>query len=195
MSKIIARIVSMLLSPPIILFPAPFVLVFRKTHDFMTALRWTAISDVFLFIMIVFVMYGTYEGFFSNFDVSDKKERPGLFLGGTIVTLLYFISLVFLNAPKILIILVVGILFGIIVIGVLSNWFKTSIHTATISAFSLSLVILYGLNYLPALFLIPLMAWSRIKTKKHTPSEVLVGGIVGIVSAIIIYIIGKSFGL
>lgn len=193
MSKNIARIVSILLSPPIILLPAPFILVFKKTHDLMTSLKWTGLSDVFLFAMITFVIFGTYKGFFSNFDVSIRTERPKLFLAGAIVGILYLSTLILLNAPRVLTILVLGILLGVIIIGILSRWFKTSIHTATISSFSLSMVILFGINYLPVFLLIPLVAWARVKLKKHTPAEVLVGGFLGLTLTIIVYIAGKNF--
>lgn len=193
MSKNIARIVSILLSPPIILLPAPFILVFKKTHDLMTSLKWTGLSDVFLLAMITFVIFGTYKGFFSNFDVSIRTERPKLFLAGAIVGILYLSTLTLLSAPRVLTILVLGILLGVIIIGILSRWFKTSIHTATISSFSLSMVILFGINYLPVFLLIPLVAWARVKLKKHTPAEVLVGGFLGLTLTIIVYIAGKNF--
>ncbi len=193
MSKNIARIVSILLSPPIILLPAPFILVFKKTHDPMTSLKWTGLSDVFLLAMITFVIFGTYKGFFSNFDVSIRKERPKLFLVGAIVGILYLSTLTLLSAPRVLTILVLGILLGVIIIGILSRWFKTSIHTATISSFSLSMVILFGISYLPVFLLIPLVAWARVKLKKHTPAEVLVGGLLGLTLTIIVYIAGKNF--
>lgn len=193
MSKNIARIVSILLSPPIILLPTPFILVFKKTHDAMISLKWSAFSGIFLFAMIAFVIFGMYEGIFSNFDVSIRKERPKLFLAGAIVGILYLLTLILLSGPRVLFILVLGILLGVIIIGILSRWLKTSIHTASISAFSLSVVILFGVNYIPMLFLIPLMAWSRIEIKKHTPSEVFVGGFLGIFLTIIVYIAGKNF--
>ena len=193
MSKNIARIVSILLSPPIILFPAPFILVFKKTNDLMISLKWSAFSGIFIFAMIAFVMFGIYKGYFSNFDVSSRKERSKLFFAGAIIGILYLLTIILLNAPRVLIILVLGILLGVVVIGILSRWFKASIHTAAISAFSLSLVILFGLNYLPVFFLIPLMAWSRIETKKHTPSEVFVGGFLGLLLTIIVYIVGINF--
>lgn len=193
MSKVIARVVSILLSPPIILLPAPFILVFKKTHDLMISLKWSAFSGIFLFAMIVFVIFGIYKGFFSNFDVSNREERPRLFLVGGIVGILYLFTLTLLNGPRVLFILVLGILLGVVIIGILSRRFKASIHTASISAFSLSMVILFGLNYIPMLFLIPLMAWARVKLNKHTPAEVLVGGFLGLTLTIIVYIAGKNF--
>lgn len=193
MSKDIAGIVSVLFSPPIILLPTPFILVYKMTHDLIISLKWTAISDIFLFAMIVFVMFGIYKGFFSNFDVSIRKERPRLFLVGAIVGILYLFTLIFLSGPKVLFILVLGILLGVVIIGTISRRFKASIHTASISAFSLSVVILFGINYIPMLSLIPLMAWARVKLNKHTPAEVLVGGFLGIFLTIIVYITGKNF--
>ena len=130
-------------------------------------------------------------GFFSDYDVSKKEERPKLFAFGGIITFLYLGSLILLNGPKILYFLIFGIILGVLVISVVNNWIKVSIHTATVSAFTLSLVILFGYNFLPILILIPVMAWARVKIKKHTILEAISGGFLGIILTIIVYTIGR----
>src|SRR3989344_2288213 len=84
-----------------------------------------------------------------------------------------------------------GIILGIFTISLVNNWIKASIHTATVSAFTLSLVILFGYMFIPILLLIPAMAWARVKIKKHTPQEAIVGGFLGTVLTIIVYTIGR----
>jgi len=76
-----------------------------------------------------------------------------------------------------------------------NRWIKVSIHTATVSAFGIFLAILYQGWFSLVLFLIPLMAWSRVKIKKHTPVEAVAGGFLGAFITIIVFILVKFFQL
>ena len=191
MLKNLARLISFLSSPFVLLLPTPFILVFKETGNITYSLKWTFFSYIFLFSVVVFVLLGMLVGFFSDYDVSKKEERPKLFAFGGIVTFLYFGSLIILNGPKVLYLVVFGIILGVFTISIVNNWIKASIHTATVCAFTLSLVILFGYVFIPALLLIPAMAWARVKIKKHTLQEALVGGFLGLILTIIVYIIGR----
>lgn len=191
MLKNLARLISFLSSPFVLLLPTPFILVFKETGSIFYSLKWTFFSYIFLFSVVFFVLLGMLLGFFSDYDVSKKEERPKLFAFFGIITFLYLGSLVLLNGPKVLYLVVFGIILGVLVISIVNNWIKASIHTATVCAFTLSLVILFGNMFIPALLLIPAMAWARVKIRKHTPREVIVGGFLGVILTIIVYIIGR----
>ncbi|OGH37496.1 MAG: hypothetical protein A3B44_02795 [Candidatus Levybacteria bacterium RIFCSPLOWO2_01_FULL_38_21] len=191
MVKNLARFISFSSSPFILLLPTPFILVYKETENIFYSLKWALFSYIFLFSVVFFVLLGMLIGFFSDYDVSKKEERPKLFAFGGIITFLYLGSLILLNGPKILYFLIFGIILGVLVISVVNNWIKVSIHTATVSAFTLSLVILFGYNFLPILILIPVMAWARVKIKKHTILEAISGGFLGIILTIIVYTIGR----
>ena len=191
MLKNLARIISFLSSPFVLFLLTPFILVFKETGNIFYSLKWTFFSSIFLFSVAFFVLLGMLIGFFSDYDVSKKEERPKLFAFGGIVAFLYFGSLILLSGPKVLYLVIFGIILGVFVISIVNNWIKASIHTATICAFTLSLVILFGFMFIPALLLIPVMAWARVKIKKHTPQETLVGGFLGIVLTIIVYGVGR----
>jgi len=193
MSKFIAKIISFFSSPLIILLPAPYILVDRVSNNDLYALKWALFSNIFLFSVVAFVMAGTFLGIFSDFDVSKKEQRPILFFFSGLVTFFYLASLFILNGPKILFVAIFAIFLGILVLGFANQWLKVSIHTATVSAFSISLAILYGGWFIFSLFLIPIMAWSRIKIKKHTLAEATIGGFLGAVITIIVYAVAKIY--
>src|SRR4030042_3554879 len=132
MSKNIARLISLLSSPLIILLPTPYILVYKVSNNYLYALKWTIFSYVFIFSVVIFVLLGTLFGLFSDWDVSKKEERPPLFAFGAIVTFFYLACLFILNGPKILYIAVSGIIVGVIAIGIITRWIKASIHTATV---------------------------------------------------------------
>ncbi len=191
MLKNLARFISFLSSPFVLLIPTPFILVFKETGNISYSLKWTFLSYIFLFSVVVFVLLGIFDGFFSDYDVSKKEERPKLFAFGGIITFLYLGFLILLNGPKILYLTVFGIILAVLIITIVNNWIKASIHTATVSAFTVSLVILFGYMFIPVLLLIPIMAWARIEIKKHTLLEAFVGGFLGIILTIIVYTVGK----
>jgi len=191
MLKNLARLISFLSSPFVLFLPTPFILVFKETGNIFYSLKWTFFSYIFLFSLVFFVILGMLVGFFSDYDVSKKEERPKLFAFGAIIAFLYLGSLILLNGPKVLYLVVFGIILGVFIVSLVNNWIKASIHTATVSAFTFSFVILFGYMFIPALLLIPAMAWARVKIKKHTPQEALVGGFLGIVLTIVVYGIGR----
>ncbi len=191
MLKNLARFISLLSSPLVLFLPTPFILVFKETGNIFYSLKWTFFSYIFLFSVIFFVLLGMLVGFFSDYDVSKKEERPKLFAFVGIITFLYLGSLILLSGPKVLYLVIFGIILGVFTISLVNNWIKASIHTATVSAFTLSLVILFGYMFIPALLLIPAMAWARVKIKKHTPLETLAGGFLGVILTIIVYMIGR----
>lgn len=187
----LAKIISLLSSPSILLLPTPFVLVFKETNNIIYSLKWTFFSYIFLFSVVLFVLLGMLLGFFSDYDVSKKEERPKLFVFVGVITFMFLGSLILLDGPKNLFLATFGITLGVFIISIVNNWIKASVHTATVSAFTFSLIILFGYIFIPALLLIPIMAWARVKIKRHTPQEAFVGGFLGIALTIIIYGINR----
>ncbi len=78
---------------------------------------------------------------------------------------------------------------GAIIFEMVNKKLKASIHVAAVSAFLCVLALLYGGLFLFLPLLIPVIAWSRIHMKRHTFSEAVVGGSVGVGITIIIYLV------
>jgi hypothetical protein len=190
-----AKTISFLLGPVFILFPVPFILVSRFNQDFYYALRWAVFSYAFLLVIAAFVFLGVLFGFFTNFDVSKREQRPLLFAFSAFIMLCYLISLVLLEGPRILFLALFSIILGLITIVIINKWIKVSIHLATATSVILLAVVVYGGYFYLFFGLIPLLAWSRIKMKEHTLLETIIGSILGVVLTSIIYIISKQFFL
>ncbi len=189
-----ARIISFFSNPIIVLLAAPYVLVDKVSNNDLYALKWTMFSYIFMGLVVLFVLAGVLIGFFSDIYISKKEQRPLLFSFVGLITFFYLISVLLLQGPKVLMVAVLGVFLGLIIIDVLNRWIKASVHLATLSAFVLAGGIVYG-QYLFWLLLplIPIVAWSRVKTKGHTVPEAILGGILGATLTIIVYIISKRF--
>ena len=191
MSKIFAEIISFVLNPLVVLIPIPFFLVFETGGTLQQAFTWTIFSLFFVLLFFIFILLGIKRGFFSDLDVSKRKQRPLLFFSAIILTLIYVSVLYFLKAPVILYIGAISIVVGLLVVDLVNRVIKASVHLATLSALLTFLVIIEGWLFVLAFVLIPILAWSRIKTKNHTLQETIVGTSLGILLTITIYVIFK----
>lgn len=188
-----AKAISFFLSPVFILLPIPFILVAKFTQDYSYALKWTVFSYAFILAVAAFVIIGVRLGVFSNFDVSKREQRPLLFSFSAFAIFCYLLSLYILDGPKVLFIALFSIILGLIIIVIVNKWIKASIHMATATSVLLFIGIVYKGYFFLLFFLIPLLAWSRVKMKEHTPMETVIGSIVGLVITLIVYAISKQF--
>jgi len=190
-----ARAVSFFLGPVFTLLPIPFVLITKVSQNYYYAFKWTMFSYVFILFVALFVITGVMLGVFSNFDVSKREQRPLLFSFSAFAAFCYLLSIVILNGPKILFVGFFALVLGLTIIVIINRWIKASIHLAIATSTLLFVGITYKGYFLFLLALIPLLAWSRVKTKEHTLMETVVGSILGIVITLIVYIVSKQFFL
>jgi hypothetical protein len=191
MLDLLARVLSFIFNPFFLLAPIPYLLVVRETADPVVAAKWTLISFLFLSSVALFVVVAVRLGYFSDLDVSKREHRPLLFLVGLVVSITYLLSLLAFNGPLSLIFIAGGILCSIVVFSVINTRIKASIHVASITSLIFAFSVLYGSTFLLLLFLLPVIVWSRVRIKRHTMQEAIIGGTTGILVTGIIYLIFK----
>lgn len=188
-----AQIISFLFNPVLLLVFVPLLLVYKTTGNVVLAMVWTGYTMIFLLAMTFFIFYGVHKKIFTDMDVSTRTQRPLLFIVCLVMVLVYLGGLFLLNGPKILMIIVIGLLLSILFISIINIWLKMSIHVATISALLFSLALTYQGYYYLTLLLIPTVAWARLKIKRHTLPETIVGGCFGILFSTCMYLVVKHF--
>lgn len=191
MQKRFAQFISTTLNPIFLLTPVPYILVVKTTESPVDAFFWEIFSLIFILIFSVFILIGVEKGFFSDFDISKRQQRPMLFTFAISLCAIYTIFLYFLKAPNILFIAVFSLILGLILIEIINRITKVSLHVATIAAFTTSLSLVYGGVFYISFLLIPLVAWSRIKTKNHTKKQTLLGTLLGVLTTLVVYVIFK----
>lgn len=187
--KLAAKIVASILHPATLILPTVFLIVYKSIGQYQAAFTWTFISFIFTGIVAAFVLYGVKKGFFSDVDVSIKKQRIILYPFVVVITLLFIGVIYIFNGPPLLI--VAGILFvaALIILDLVNIRIKASIHVASISAMATGVYFLYGGVTSAVFLLIPLVAWARIVEKRHTLPETIVGGVCGIGLTVIAIIV------
>jgi hypothetical protein len=191
MIKKIAQFISTVINPITLLSPVAYFLVLKQTGSRELAFFWEIISLIFILIISVFILIGVEEKIFSDFDISKRKQRPVLFTFAIGLSAIYIVFLYFLKAPSILFIASFTLILGLITFEVVNRITKASIHVGTISAFTTSVSLVYGGLFFLSLFLIPLVAWSRIETYNHTKKQTVIGGTLGVLITLVVYVIFK----
>jgi membrane-associated phospholipid phosphatase len=186
---IFARIISTLANPVFILITLPYFLIFKQTNNPTQALNWELYTLIYLSIFCAAVLFGVKKKIFSDIDISNKKQRPLIYLTGVLLSIIYLINLHLLKGPPILSITTLGIILGITAASLINIKIKVSIHVASFAALTTALSIIYGGYFLFALLLIPLISWARVKIKRHTIKEVVTGATLGILLSLIMYTI------
>ncbi|OGH16573.1 MAG: hypothetical protein A3C30_05290 [Candidatus Levybacteria bacterium RIFCSPHIGHO2_02_FULL_40_18] len=191
--NLLANLISALSNPLVVSIPLSYSLVLKTTGEVLYAIQWTLISLFFATLVGAFVFYGVKKGFFSDIDVSKREERTRLFIFSAIISILYFVTVLTINGPRVLLFGIASLLLGIILADIINHRIKASIHLAVFSSFSVVMGILYGGIFWVLLLVVPLVAWSRIKLRKHEPLETIVGGLVGIIIVLMLYFIVEYF--
>lgn len=189
--NIFAKALSYILNPVMLLLLTPFLLVYYRYHNLFYSLKWTVFSSVFLFVLGAFVFYEVRKKVFTDFDVSEKQQRPKLFFVSGILALLYAVSVLFLHGPEILFVSIIGIGLVLLTSSAINTKIKVSGHLATLTAFIFLLILLYSKLWIFALLLLPLLAWSRIKLHRHTLTEVITGSVIGVTITVGLYLLAK----
>ncbi len=144
----------------------------------------------FLLLIGIFMLYSVKHKIFSDLDVSKREQRPLLFFFLTIVSCIYLLAVYVLNGPSVLYIGMLGVLTAILTIAIINTRIKASIHVATVTAVVLTLGLMYDIPAY-AIIVIPIIAWARIKTKRHTMQETVMGATIGSLLILFMYIVVK----
>ena len=121
------------------------------------------------------------SGQWETVDASARADRPVAYLAGFAVVLplsLYF-RFVERSAGLFRGCIAVAAMFGIAFI--LNRWIKLSGHLAFAGFTALILARICPGCAVPVGLFIPLLAWSRLTLKRHTPREVIGGLVLGVV--------------
>lgn len=146
-----------------------------------------------LFIVVIpifiWIYWNVKTGRYTNMDVSNRKQRNSLYIFNFIVIAIY-IALLYFTKQKFDFTLIIIFLFILLVVMQISNFFiKSSMHTSAnvfVSALFFMLNPLFGFVWLMITLMVGV---SRIVLKRHTPKEVMMGGLIAfLVSIAYLYI-------
>ena len=162
---------------PLLLIP---VTVFLLTRDLRVSALLAAAT---VLPLLVITLRNVRRGTWTNFDVSDRGQRGGLYYAAVPLTLLGAAVLYAAGAPAVMVrgTLVVG---GLLLAALLlSPFLKTSLHMLFAGWCGVLLMKAMPATIWFVPLLIVLLAWSRLHLKRHALPEVIAGLAIGAAGA------------
>ncbi len=191
MADRLARWVSILFDSSIL--SLPIFLAFGWHSAQTSGVLWAILTLIFVTgLPLCYLLLGRKRGWVSDMELSRREERPRFILVSLTSDVLALLVLRFLGGPQLLIVMVSTYFLLALVMFTISSFWKISMHMAGVGGFSTALVFVFGAPALLALISLPLVAWARWHRRKHTPSQLIAGALVG---ALITALVFRGSGL
>jgi hypothetical protein len=126
-----------------------------------------------------YVLLGRRRGWVSDLELSRRDERPRFILVSLGSDVLALAVLTAGGAPRVLSAMALTYLALGATMFTVSNYWKISLHMVGVAGFATALVIVYGPGAAWAYLSLPLVAWARLRRKKHSVSQLVVGALAG----------------
>ncbi len=140
-----------------------------------------------LFYIVMMVQRGR----LSDLDIQHREQRARpmvITVGGVgLALVLSWLG----GAPQLLIILAAGSLAQMILILVITLRWKISMHSASAAGMAVLAWNVVGQAALPFVIGVPVIAWSRIRLKRHTPAQTLAGAALGTLVFLIAFALAR----
>lgn len=175
----VARVITEALQPPITV--ALLLLLSPAMEPGFPGTVWFgAVAVLFVCVLpLGAVVLLVRMGKVTDHHVSDRRQRAPV-LAMSVVSLLAGLAvLMAINAPYSVIVVVLAIVGGVVILAVISLFWKISGHAGAIALTAVISVLILGVQWLPLLLLVPAVGWSRVVLRAHTVAQVVAGALVG----------------
>lgn len=175
----LAKLISIILGPHIWLPLVFLTLLFESNlnkNQLLVLIPSVLILQVFL--PLAYLLLAPKLGWVSAWDMKTRKERtPMLFL--VLVAFIVSTLIIYIFGDTLLFHLSIIMLFLSASFLIINQFWKISLHAGLNTTGSIFINFLFGWK-LPWLYLtIPIIYWSRLYLKKHTPLQLIAGTVVG----------------
>ena len=183
-----AKWVSGLFSPPLMAVVAIFLAAENIKGE--SAYLWAVLYVVLSILPPTFYIFSLVRsGEVTDFHLNIREQRTKPLTVILINTLAVIFVMIIAGAPKLMLIITfAGLLQALLVLLITLRW-KISGHCTAAAGVAVFSIILFGEMFIPALLLVPLIAWSRIRMECHTFAQTVAGSLLGAVTVLsVLYI-------
>ena len=191
--KTIAKWVSRICSPPILIVIS--IALTAAAIGTSAAWLWAGFFTlVAVGLPVLQIVWLVRRGLVTDFHIRIREQRKGPMVFMSLMSVLAAGVLALFSAPVPLLIMALSAVTLTTLLTVITCKWKISGHSTTAAGFSILMVGMFGALALPALLLIPLVAWARIARSRHELSQTIAGSLVGITYAVIVLAVVASNG-
>lgn len=189
----LAHWISQLGSPPVMGVLALFLIA--SSTALPAIWKW---CGLYLFIAMLlplsFLIWQVRRGHVTDLDIQLREQRKGAFLVTIAAFTLTWLVMLIGKAPPLLTFMAgVGVLQWLITFAITLHW-KISVHSASATGVTMIILHVFGSpTAVPLMISLPLIAWSRVKLRRHTLSQTIAGMALGITVFLIALIISPRF--
>ncbi len=184
----IARMLSLVFHPFVIVVPTMLIALYTTTHNWVTTIQWTLLSFSLVIVpAILFIRRKLQRGEYTDADVSVRQHRFGIYLFGGLCEVICLVLLVEFGAPQILVACFISAILALILGTLITLKTKVSAHMASMAG---CMAVLFYISPAlgAALFIASLaVGWARIYLKQHKLGQVIGGWTVAVISVIVIF--------
>ncbi len=185
----LAGLISDLLSPPVVWGVLAFPIAFSQAESADQAILWAAIYVALVCLApVLYIVWMVRTGRITDLHMRVRSQRLKPFIVSMAFTTLAWWVLRALGAPPVLPKLALYGLIETLLLALVSLVWQISVHGASIAGAVLVIGLLFGSVY--GLILLPLVgvvAWARLYLKRHTPPQIVAGGLLGAALAWVIF--------
>jgi membrane-associated phospholipid phosphatase len=174
----LATVISSLASPPI----AAVALILLAADSTSTALAWTwAGLHVALVVLgpVLFLVYLLHRGLVSDLDVQRRQQRAKPLTFTLLSAGASWLALSLGGASRLQVYIAAALFIEIALLFLITWRWKISVHCSAAASLGAATWFLAG-TALPLLLGLPLIAWSRVRLRRHTFWQTVAGSALGI---------------
>ncbi len=174
----LARWVSVFFDSSVLSLPIFAAFGWREAG--LAGVGWALLSLLIMTgIPLGYILLGMRRGWVSDLELSHREERPRFILVSLSSDLLALALLLLAGAPRLLSAMALTYLgLGVTMFSISTYW-KISLHMVGVSGFATALVIVYGPAAAWAYLSLPLVAWARLRRRKHNGLQLIAGALAG----------------
>jgi hypothetical protein len=186
MADRIARWISVLFDSSALSLPVFLLLGWVEAG--ITGLGWATFTLVFVTgIPLAYLLVGRKRGWVGDMEMTQRADRPRFILISLSSDVLALAILWLSEGPHLLRLLVLTYFCLAVVMLTISSFWKISMHMAGVGGFATALVFVFGAPALWAFLALPLVAWARLKRRKHTPAQLAAGALAGALLTLFVF--------
>jgi len=178
----VSQIISIIFHP-LLFAPTAFALIFFSSlYKSSKGLECFVISIIATSLTpMVYVYLMKKNGGTKGLDVPEREKRKDPFIIGTVAYLIALLLFWILKAPKPALVLIWAYAFNTVVAILITHYWKISIHGMAAGGPTAALGCVLSSNFYLLLLMLPLLVYSRVSLKAHTPMQVIAGFALGFI--------------
>lgn len=185
--KYVANTISVICIPLILCIPIFLIVCADACKEDAALISFITIMCDSILPNIIILLYCWRTGM--NPDFPDRKDRmPPILICLACYSLCVALLYVF-NAPDVVKALAFGYLFNTIGLGIVSKYWKISVHGTGITGPVIFIAYQFGNIYLLLLLLFFVVSWARYTLGKHTFMQMICGGLMSLLICSCIYLV------